>query len=199
MQAYFNYIIVCLLIPFKGIAQYPNLSSYKVSPVSPLTFSYKNCFLNKACYEQQKAIKTEVPPWTIGDSTSQFYFLVDGRKTALWSSSALPAKNGILNFKKEGNGPLFVTRPYVQQDSFQPGIATQDWKRNYHAVYSAHLLERAAERLFIGFCHGENKNEITTRACADATDDERWQNTLQPNVTVELQRLQYLVGRQALP
>jgi hypothetical protein len=181
-----KFLMLVLLFPVLDLsAQPPNLSKYTITQISPLIFSYSNCFLNRFCYKKQAFTKTEIPPLTITDGNTQYDFLVDGRKSVLWSSSIQPDEQGTLNLKKGSKRPFTLTRPYIHEADFNPAKPMLNWKRNYHAIYSGHLLYNAVgEKLFVGFCHGENKNEITSRTCAEASEAQLLQNTIQPNVRI---------------
>lgn len=158
---------------------------YTVAQVAPLTFAYPHCFLNPSCYDKQPATRTEVPPLVLTDAGKQHYFLVEGRKAILWTTAVPTTEKGVLNLRRSSAGPVTVTRPYIQYTNFNAASPARDWARNYHAVYSGHLLEKGSgEKLFIGFCHGENKNEVVARSCAEATGAQRLHNTIQPNVPI---------------
>ena len=166
-------------------AQPPSLSTYTITQSGRLTFAYTNCFLNRSCYTKQAFTKTEIPPLVITEAGTQYYFLVDGRKSVLWSSAIQPGEKGSVDLKKGSTRPFTLTRPYIHEANFDPAKLMFNWKRNYHAIYSGHLLYNAVgEKLFIGFCHGENKNEITTRTCTEAIGSQALQNTIQPNMPI---------------
>lgn len=175
-------IILCafLLCSINAVAQYPSLSDYVIGGIQKTDFEYKNCFLNQSCYDNQKKIKTEVPPWIIPGGWRS-YFFVDGRQTYIWSSPKSVIDNSTIDLKNDAVGPYNATKPYIKEWSYSSSSHINNWKRNYHGIYSANYINHPVQGpVSLGFCHGENKNEVE----GSCTSGIKYQNTIQQNVLI---------------
>ena len=144
-------------------------------------FEYKGCFLSSDCYDKQEKRVTEVPPWIINGGW-RTYFFVDGRQSVLWSTQKSLTTNSTIDLKNYGNGPDIATRPYIMERYYSDRVKKYDWRRNYHAIYSAQVLwPREAGRVVVGYCHSENKNEVS----GDCQQGNWIANTIQANVPVD--------------
>jgi hypothetical protein len=161
-------------------AQYPSMSDYIIGGISSTTFKYENCFLNSSCYDNQKKIKTEVPPWIIGGGW-RTYFFDDGRKSYIWSSPSSLIDNSTIDLKNDAVGPFNVTYPYILDGAYSSNNPAYNWKRNYHAVFTAQYINHpSAGTVSLAYCHGENKNEVFD----DCASGAHYQNTIQPNMLI---------------
>lgn len=157
------------------------LDKYKISEITSTVFEYKGCFLNSDCHESQKKRVTEVPPWIINGGW-RTYFFVDGRQSVLWTSQKSITTNKTIDLKNYASGPDVATRPYIMERYYSDKVKKFDWRRNYHAIYTAQELHlRDAGTVTLGFCHSENKNE----ASGDCATGTKHQNTIQANVPID--------------
>lgn len=158
------------------LPQLPDLQSYTVSEITTVTFEP-----DKA--RNKGKAKTEVPPWIIPGGWRSYLF-VDGSSTYIWSSPSPLTTNRIINFKQNGVGPYNASKSYINSvayGSLQPG---NDWKRTYHAIYSAHSFNHAKSgKVSLGFLHGENKNFIAGNIKNPLS--KKYPNTIQPNVPID--------------
>jgi len=157
------------------LAQLPDFNTYMIS--GPTSVSFKaNKPRNKA-----KA-KTEVPPWIIPGGWKSYLF-VDGSDTYIWSSRTPLTVNRTINFKKEGVGPYNVSKSYIHSSYYDSARLIDNWKRTYHAIYSAALIDHPAEGLVsLGFLHGENKNLVSGNIKDPKA--KRYPNTIQSNAPI---------------
>jgi hypothetical protein len=117
----------------------------------------------------------EVPPWIIAGGWKS-YFFVDGIGTYIWSSPASLATASEINLSVSGS-PSEASMSYINSNYFDPGRPVENWKRNYHGIYSAAYFNHpVAGPVSLGFLHGENKNSISGSAW--------YQNTIQENVRI---------------
>lgn len=177
-----NKLLLLLIAgPVASFGQYPSLNQYKISGITSTTFEYKGCFLNSDCHEKQEKRVTEIPPWVLNGGW-RTYFFVDGRQSVLWSSEKALTTNSTIDLKNYGNGPDIATRPYIMERFYSDRVKKYDWRRNYHAIYTAQLIPASgAGRVVVGFCHSENKNEVSGN-CSDG----HWTtNTIQANVPID--------------
>jgi len=149
-------------------AQYPSLGSYSVSKISTVYFN-----VTKTSGKEKN--NAEIPPWIIPGGYRS-YFFVDGSGTYIWSS-----KSSLIDSKSidlDGAvGPNQASQSYINEKEYNGYNNVENWKRNYHAIYSAvYINEPAVGPISLGFLHGENKNEII--------GNKSYQNTIQPNVTI---------------
>lgn len=155
--------------------QLPDLHSFTVDEVTSVTFEAKARDKGKA--------KTEVPPWIIPGGWKSYLF-VDGSSTYIWSSPSPLTTNRSINFRQEGVGPYNVSKSYINTEAYhnlQPGF---DWKRTYHAIYSAASFHHPNEgKVSLGFLHGENKNYVS----GDAKNpmSKKYPNTIQKNCPID--------------
>jgi len=170
-----------LLAANSSQAQFPSLSEHISDVDTSVIFRYKNCFLNHACLDNRGKRKTEVPPWVItGEKRS--YFFVDGQQTYIWSTTQSLTGNVLINLKKTAMGPYTATLPYRNSPDYDAGVNIDNWKRNYHAIYCAHYLNHNTRGpMTLGFCHGENKNEVV----GDCNNGIHFQNTIQSNALID--------------
>jgi hypothetical protein len=164
-----------LLCSDVSLAQFPYFDSYSVSGISSVSFKYKGS-------SRQGKAKTEVPPWIIGGGWKS-YFFVDGSDTYIWSSPTPLTINRTINLKKEAIGPYNASKSYIHSPEYDSRIPVQNWKRVYHAIYSAVYFNHPTEGpVSLGFLHGENKNlvegSITDRRAR------RYPNTIQKNMPI---------------
>lgn len=151
-------------------AQFPLLNSYSIGKISPVYFT-----VSKSSGKEKD--KAEVPPWIIPGGYRS-YFFVDGTGTYIWS-----AKSSLTNSKSidldNAVGPHQASQSYIHNRDYSPYNNIENWKRNYHAIYSAEYINHpVAGPISLGFLHGENKNEIL--------ENRKYQNTVQPNVTINI-------------
>jgi hypothetical protein len=156
------------------------MKDYVMNPISSTTFQYNDCGLDEPCYGNQKKRVTEIPPWIITGRWHS-YFFDDGRKTYIWSSPNALVGNSTIDLKNRSIGPFNATYPYILDASYSPGNRAYNWKRNYHAIYSAQYINHpVAGAITIAFCHGENKNEILQTSGSETN----YQNTFQANTPI---------------
>jgi hypothetical protein len=176
-----KFLLLLVAGPVTSFCQYPSLHQYKLSGITSTVFEYKGCFLNSDCHEKQEKRITEVPPWVI-DGGVRTYFFVDGRQSVLWSSPKSLTTNSTIDLKNYANGPDVATRPYIMERFYSSRVKKYDWRRNYHAIYTAQVLwPKDAGRVVVGFCHSENKNEVS----GDCYLGHWTNNTIQANVPID--------------
>lgn len=153
----------------------PNLQSYTISNVTTVNFR-----ANKAANKGK--IKTEVPPWIIPGNWYSYLF-VDGFGTNMWSTPSPLSTTGTIDLKRLGEGPYNVSNCYIKSDAFENLKPGYDWKRTYHAIYSAALINHTKYgKVSLGFLHGENKNFVEGNAQNPAS--RKYRNTIQKNVPI---------------
>jgi hypothetical protein len=166
--------LVLLAVQQNLSAQVPSLRSHTVTAVSSVEFKTSRSNL-------RDRIRTEVPPWIIPGGL-RTYFFVDGTDTYAWSSGASLATGSLVNMDNS-IGPFNVSLSYIRSSAFHPEHHLQNWKRNYHAIYSANYFVHPAEGpVSIGFLHGENKNQVV--GDINSSRSPRYQNTIQQNVRI---------------
>lgn len=167
-------LLVLLGLQQQICAQYPSLRSHVVSPISSVEFKTSRSNL-------RDKIRTEIPPWIIPGGL-RTYFFVDGSDTYAWSSGASLASTSTVNMDNS-IGPFNLSLPYIRSSAYNPEYKIQNWKRNYHAIYSANYFEHPKEgAVSIGFLHGENKNQVV--GDINSSKSPHYQNTIQPNVAI---------------
>jgi hypothetical protein len=154
------------------LAQFPAANSFSLGKITAVTFTYSG--------QQSGKNNTEVPPWVL-DGQQRNYFFVNGTNTYIWSSPASLTSGETFDLDKT-DGPHEASRTFIQSISATATAAavrtSQDWKRNYHGIYSASSFTHPVlGPITLGFLHGENKNVLMP-------DGTRYQNTIQPNVTI---------------
>lgn len=176
-----GFLLFTVLYPVSVLSQYPALNQYKLSGVTSTVFEYKGCFLNPDCYDKREKRVTEVPPWVLNGGW-RTYFFVDGRQSVLWSSEKSLTTNSTIDLKNYGRGPDVAVRPYIMEPFYSDRVKKYDWRRNYHTIFSAHVLwPRDAGRVLVGYCHSENKNEVS----GDCHQGNWITNTIQANTPVD--------------
>jgi len=162
---------VLLFIVLFSHAQIPSLTNHVVSNIGTVEFLYGDCGLNFFCYQKKDKIKAEVPPCIIGNGTHT-YFMVDGNNTYAWSTAKSLTDNNSINFKDNATGPVMVSSPSATSGN--------NWKRNYHSIYSAQTINNAVHGpIVVGILHGENKNVSSTCTSGNI------QNTIDPYATID--------------
>ncbi|RYG01571.1 MAG: T9SS type A sorting domain-containing protein [Chitinophagaceae bacterium] len=155
-------------------AQSPRPTEFSVSEISTVNFSYSGS-------AGKDKFKAEVPPWIIPGGLRS-YFFVDGSDTYIWSSSAsiVHDRKADLN---DAVGPALASASYIRTPGYHPSNKINNWKRNYHAIYSANYISHPVQGpVSIGFLHGENKNQVVGKISSEMSP--AYQNTIQPNVTI---------------
>lgn len=153
-------------------AQFPSLEEHTVSKISTVTFPYSRS------YGKGKN-KAEVPPWIIPGGLRS-YFFVDGSGTYIWSSNSSLVHDQSLELDHAA-GPAQASSSYIHSPDYNPARKINNWKRNYHAIYSAAYIKHPVEGpVSLGFLHGENKNQVI------GNFNGVYQNTIQQNVPVNL-------------
>ncbi|RYY12785.1 MAG: hypothetical protein EOO04_33020 [Chitinophagaceae bacterium] len=157
-----------------AFAQLPSLEAHTVSNITTVTFPYsKSAGKNKN--------KTEVPPWIIPGGLRS-YFFVDGSDTYIWSSSSSLVHDKSLDLNN-ADGPSLASSSYIHTPGYHPELKINNWKRNYHAIYSAEYIKHPVQGpVSLGFLHGENKNQVEGKSGNGYSN--LYQNTIQPNVTI---------------
>lgn len=171
----FNLFLVALFCGNALFAQYPDLNTYSVSGVSSVWF--------KANKKRNKGkAKTEVPPWIIPGGWKSYLF-VDGSDTYIWTSPTPLTVRRRINFRKEGIGPYNASMSYINSRDYDSVRLIDNWKRTYHAVYSAAYFQHPqAGAVSLGFLHGENKNYVA--GDIKNPKSKRYPNTIQKNVPI---------------
>lgn len=165
---------ILFLLPFHSFAQFPSLSQHTASTVTTVEFWYENCFLNQSCHDKKDKVKAEIPPCVMGGGWRS-YFMVDGINTYIWSTPKSFTDNSLIDFKNESSGPITVSYPQTNVST----AATNNWKRNYHSVYSAQYLNHPTQGpISIGILHGENKNVSSNCTSGNVM------NTINPNIAI---------------
>ncbi|MEI9959426.1 MAG: hypothetical protein WDM90_24610 [Ferruginibacter sp.] len=126
--------IILFVLSFTSLfsfAQAPSLEGHVISAISTVEFWYGDCGLNLFCYQKKDKVKAEVPPCVIGN-TQHTYFMVDGNNTYAWSSAKSLTGYNKIDFKDDATGPVMVSSPSATSGN--------DWKRNYHSIYSAQTI-----------------------------------------------------------
>jgi len=166
--------LLTLFVCNVSIAQFPSLEGYMVSDISTITFSYSGT-------SGKGKNKTEVPPWIIPGGLKS-YFFVDGSDTYIWSSASSLVHDRTLELD-QAVGPSLASASYIHTPNFHSSNKVKNWKRNYHAIYSAAYIDHPVRGpVSIGFLHGENKNQVVGNLNGPLTT--RYQNTIQENVTI---------------
>lgn len=156
------------------MAQFPSFDSYSVSGVSTVSFNYTRS-------GNDGKNKTEVPPWIIGGGLKS-YFFVNGSDTYIWSSGASLAESSSIDLNN-AVGPNNASMSYIHSTDYDSARRIENWKRNYHGIYSAVYFEHPdAGPVSLGFLHSENKNQV--EGSAQNPFANRYQNTIQSNVTI---------------
>jgi hypothetical protein len=163
-------IFFCVFAIFASrilLAQYPSLNSHTISNLSSITFTCKGAY--------DGTNRTEVPPWIVAGGW-RTYFFVDGIGTNLWSSPASMADNDEINLNVASRS-YEASTSYIDTYNTDPGRPVDNWKRNYHGIYSAaSFTHPVAGPVSLGFLHGENKNVVSGNS--------HYQNTIQPNLPI---------------
>jgi hypothetical protein len=143
------------------------MTAHTVSELSAVTFLCKGAF--------KETNRTEVPPWIIAGGWRS-YFFADGIGTYVWSSPASMTDNNAIDLNIASR-PYQASTSYIDSYNYDPGRPIDNWKRNYHGIYSAASFQHpVAGPVSLAFLHGENKNVISNHS--------QYQNTIQPNVHI---------------
>lgn len=171
----FLYVLL-LFLPDGVAAQLPSLEGYMVSKPSTVLFTYSRS-------SNKGKNNAEVPPWIIPGGLRS-YFFVDGSDTYIWSSGNSLVHDKAINLDR-AVGPSLASMSYMHSPDFDHNKPVKNWKRNYHAIYSAEYFQHPAEgTVSIGFLHGENKNQVTGNV--NSSSATHYQNTIQQNVPINL-------------
>jgi hypothetical protein len=166
---------LCTCTSTAQIGQLPDLYSFTVDEVTSVTFEAKARDRGKA--------RTEVPPWIIPGGWRSYLF-VDGSSTYIWSSPSPLTTNRSINFRQEGVGPYNASKSYINTESYHNLKPGYDWKRTYHAIYSAESFHHPnAGKVSLGFLHGENKNYVSGEARNPMS--KKYPNTIQKNLPID--------------
>ena len=164
-------VFFCIFAIFANrtlLAQYPSMSAHTASELSTVTFTCKGAF--------KETNRTEVPPWIVAGNWRS-YFFADGIGTYIWSSPTSMADNNEIDLNLASRSYQASTS-YINSYDYDPGRFIDNWKRNYHGIYSAASFNHpTAGPISLGFLHGENKNAVS--------DHSQYQNTIQPNVHID--------------
>ena len=170
----FFFLFCCL----KLHAQYPSMADYVISSNATTTFEHpcREVFdFSTGCQVDQGRINTEIPPWIIPGGWRS-YFFVSHASSYIWSSPKSLVDNSNINLRNDAVGAYTATIPNVSPYG-------DHWRRNYHAVYSAHYVNHATQgTISLGFCHSENKN-VANGDCYDPNTHTL--NSIQPNQTID--------------
>jgi hypothetical protein len=80
-------------------------------------------------------------------------------------------------------GPALASASYIHTPNFHASKNINNWKRNYHAIYSAAYINHpSVGPVSLGFLHGENKNQVTGKSYSAFS--QTYQNTIQQDVTI---------------
>ncbi len=156
------------------VAQFPSFNSYSVSSISSVSFRYTRS-------GNSGKNKTEIPPWIIPGGLKS-YFFVNGSDTYIWSSPSSLAENLIIDLN-HAVGPNNASLSYIHSPEYHAPGEAEDWKRNYHGIYSAVYINHPFfGPVSLGFLHGENKNLVDGNVSNPYAT--RYQNTIQKNVRI---------------
>ncbi len=157
-------------------AQFPSLEAHTVSSIQTVTLPY-----SKSSGKGKN--KTEVPPWIIPGGLRS-YFFVDGSDTYIWSSSSSLVHDKSLDLNN-ADGPTLASASYIHSPGYHPDLKINNWKRNYHAIYSAEYINHPLQGpVSLGFLHSENKNQVEGKTRNGYAN--LYQNTIQSNVPINL-------------
>jgi len=163
-------ILIAFQIQAAVYAQFPSFDSYSISKISSVFFNFSKS-------SRKNKDKAEIPPWIIPGGYRS-YFFVDGNDSYIWSTKSSITDNKAISLDN-AVGPNQASLSYTHSRSYNPNDKIENWKRNYDAVYSAEYFNHPVKGpVSLGFLHGENKNQVSGYRM--------YQNTIQPNVTINL-------------